>query len=290
MKRIASLLTALLIMFTTSGCKFETNGTMIAATTLPVYEFTSYLCQETDLHVVRLITEEVSCLHDYTLQVKQMRTVEQAELVVISGAGLEDFLDDVLHASHSILDASNGIDLHCSSNNHEHEGHAHDEDPHIWLSPEIARQMAHNICNGLIEKYPQHSQKFSNNLARLDLKFVELIQYSDAELSTLSNRELITFHDGFSYMADAFDLMILHAIEEESGSEASAAELIELVNIVTAHGVDSIFTEKNGSRAAASIIAAETGTTIYELDMALSGDSYFTAMYHNIDALKEALK
>ena len=290
MKRIALLLAALLIIFTTAGCSLDTNGTTIATTTLPVYEFTSYLCQNTDLHVVRLITEEVSCLHDYTLQVKQMRTIEQAELVVISGAGLEDFLDDALHASHSILDASKGIDFHHSSSDHEHEGHTHSEDPHIWLSPKIAKQMAHNICDSLLEKYPQHSQIFSSNLARLDLKFDELIQYSVAELTTLSKRELITFHDGFSYLADAFDLTILHAIEEESGSEASAAELIELANIVTTHNVNAIFTEKNGSRAAASIISAETGATIYELDMALSGDSYFTAMYHNIDTLKEALK
>ena len=290
MKRIMLLLTALLIMFTTAGCSLEESSSTIAATTLPVYEFTSYLCQETNLQVVQLITEEVSCLHDYTLQVKQMRTVEQAELVVMSGAGLDDFLDDALQTSQSILDASKGIDLHRSSSDHEHEGHTHSEDPHIWLSPEIARQMAHNICDGLIEKYPQHSQKFLNNLALLDLKFAELIQYSDTELTTLSSRELITFHDGFTYMANAFDLTILHAIEEESGSEASAAELIELVDIVTAHGVNAIFAEKNGSRAAASVIAAETGTTIYELDMALSGDSYFTAMYHNIDTLKEALK
>ena len=101
---------------------------------------------------------------------------------------------------------------------------------------------------------------------------------------------MITFHDGFSYMAEAFDLTILHAIEEESGSEASAAELIELINLVSKHNVNAIFTEKNSSGAGASVIAAETNTKTYALDMALSGDSYFTAMYHNIDTLKEALK
>ena len=41
-------------------------------------------------------------------------------------------------------------------------------------------------------------------------------------LESLSCRELITFHDGFSYFADAFDLTILRAMEEEAGSEASA--------------------------------------------------------------------
>jgi hypothetical protein len=40
---------------------------------------------------------------------------------------------------------------------------------------------------------------------------------------------------------------------------------------------------------AARIIAAETGVSLYALDMAMSGDSYFEAMYHNIDTIKEAL-
>lgn len=292
MKRIVLLLTAVLIIFASVGCSSATNGTTIAATTLPVYEFTSFLCQGTDIRVERLITEEVSCLHDYTLQVRQMRTIEQADLVVISGAGLEDFLDDALHSANNILDASNGITIQCNDegHEHEHEGHAHDNDPHIWLSPENAKQMAHNIYDDLSNKYPQYSQLFSENLIMLDAKFDALIQYADAELANLSSRELITFHDGFSYMAEAFDLTILHAIEEESGSEASAAELIELINLVSKHNVNAIFTEKNSSGAGASVIAAETNTKTYALDMALSGDSYFSAMYHNIDTLKEALK
>ena len=43
------------------------------------------------------------------------------------------------------------------------------------------------------------------------------------------------------------------------------------------------------SAAAAEIIAAETGAKIYTLDMAMAGDSYFTAMHHNINTLKGAL-
>ena len=62
------------------GCGKDTD-TQIVATTLPVYESTTAICQGTDLAVSRLITEEVSCLHDYTLQVSQMRAVESADVV-----------------------------------------------------------------------------------------------------------------------------------------------------------------------------------------------------------------
>ena len=42
--------------------------------------------------------------------------------------------------------------------------------------------------------------------------------------------------------------------------------------------------------AAAQAIAAETGASLSSLSMAMSGDDYFSAMYANIDFLKEALQ
>ena len=87
-----------------------------------------------------------------------------------------------------------------------------------------------------------------------------------------------------------FGLEILAAIEEESGSEASAQALIDIIELVETNEIPAVFTEKNGSDAAASVICAETGTKAYALDMAMSGSDYFDAMYQNIDTLKEALK
>ena len=100
---------------------------------------------------------------------------------------------------------------------------------------------------------------------------------------------MITFHDGFAYFAHCFGLEILDAVEEESGSEASAQELIALIRLVEEHQLPAIFSEVNGSPSAASIISAETGAAIFTLNMAMAGDDYFAAMYHNIDAIKEAM-
>ena len=296
MKRIASFAAAAALACCLHGCAPEAPA-QVAATTLPVYEFTSRLCQGTDLAVTRLVTESVSCLHDYALNVRQVRAVEGAELIVISGAGTEEFMEDLLEGRQTI-DASAGIRLlepeeHDHDHGHEeesHEGHSHEEDPHIWLSPDNAAMMASNICDGLCARYPEQSQTFRENLALLTAELDALGAYGDAQLSQLSCRDLITFHDGFAYLADRYDLHILRAVEEESGSEASAAELIELIEEVEHHGLPAIFTEINGSVSAAGIIARETGAASHPLDMAMGGDSYFEAMYHNIDTLKEALE
>ena len=259
---------------------------------MPIYDFATRICEGTGVRITRLITENVSCLHDYTLQTSQMRAIESAELVLINGAGLEDFMEDALEKASAVAEASHGLELE-SGNAHEHDhdhGHVQKEDPHIWLSPKNAKIMADNICRGLSSYYPQWEPQFQRNLQILLTELDALQAYGEEKLASLSCRNLITFHDGFTYLAESFDLHIVKAIEEESGSEASAKELVEMIELVQEHQLTAIFTETNGSVSAAEIIASETGIPIYALDMAMAGDSYFDSMYHNIDTLWEALQ
>lgn len=293
MKKLLILMLLLSVLLST-GCGVISQTYKIVATTLPVYDFTTMLCKGTDLAVGRLVTENVSCLHDYTLQVDQMRMIEGAQVVVLSGLGLEDFLDDALTGADLVLDASVGTHTHAGG--HHHEGdhlsdhdHNHETDPHIWLSPENAMIMTENLARGLAEIYPEYKDIFSQNLISIHQQLQQLQHYGDEQLADLNSRELITFHDGFAYFAECFGLTILEAVEEESGSEASAAEIIHLAELVSSHKLPAVFTETNGSDACAGIIHAETGAAVYTLDMAMSGDSYFDAMYHNIDMIKEAL-
>lgn len=293
MKRILSLIALLLLLLSLCACSPAPTA-QVVATTLPVYTFTQMLCQNTDITVSQLITESVSCLHDYTLQVRQMRVLESADTVICSGAGLEDFMQDLLRSKSTVIDASEGIELLCSDHSHDHDNsdehtHSHDDDPHIWLSPLNAKVMASNIASGLCGAYPQHEKTVNHNLNVLLTELDKLYNYGVSQLSDLSNRKLITFHDGFSYFAQCFDLIIAHAIEEESGSEASAAQLIHLIGIIHSENLQAIFTETNGSTAAAQIVSAETHAPVYALDMAMSGKGYFDAMYKNIDTVKEAL-
>ncbi len=291
MRKIIIILIPALIFGLFSGCATQATTYQVVASTLPVYNFTTALCEDTGITVGRLISENVSCLHDYTLQTAQMRMLETSKTVVISGAGLESFLDDALWQNESIIDASANINLlHSKDCEDHHTDHSHEEDPHIWLSPVNAKIMAENICAGLVQHFPQFEDIFCKNLKTLHHDLDQLQRYGEESLSSLSNRNLITFHDGFHYFSSAFNLNILHAVEEEAGSEASAYELTELIMLVQEHDLPAVFAETNGSTSAASVIAAETGADIFYLDMAMSDQDYFDAMYHNIDTIKEALE
>lgn len=283
MKRLIFIFILALVL---SGC-IAPEKADIVATTKPVYDFTVFLCEGTGLSVTQLITESVSCLHDYSLSVSQARNLEAADTVVISGAGMEDFMEDLLSERGNVIDSSVNISVLECAEHHGHD-HEHETDSHIWLAPENAKKMAQNICAGLCKTYPDHAAAFQKNLSALIEKIDALQTYAGQTLSELSCRELVTFHDGFGHMANAFGLEIAAAIEEESGSEASAKELIELITLVEAHNIPAIFVEVNGSTSASGIIAAETGVKVYSLDMGMDCD-YFEMMYRNINTLKEAL-
>lgn len=291
MKRVIAFILVFCTAFFLCSCGRNTPMPQIVSTTKPVYAFTELLCNGTDLGVECLMSQNLSCLHEYTLQVNQLQKLENADVVIFSGAGLDESFLEYIKPNQITIDSSESIELLCAENAHEHDhSHKHDGDPHIWLSPENAKIMAKNIAAQLQIIYPEYKDVFNSNLTDLLQKLNDLQKYGEDILSDLSCRNLITFHDGFAYLADALDLNIIASIEEESGSEASAAKLVDLVTLVNHYSLPTIFTESTGSTAAAEIISFETGVSIYELDLAMASKDYFSAMYHNINTLQEALR
>lgn len=281
-RRIALLLAALLLSL--SGCAknahFEGNPKAdILATTQPVYQLACALTDRTGLTVGLLISESVLCLHDYTLTVAQMEMIEQAGVVMESGLGLEDFMEDALSGKKRIVVSSTISTLEAE------EG----PDPHWWLDPTRFHAAAKLAAQELGTQYPEYADQLSVNLEAFDKKLSELQNYGSEALKDLSCRELVTFHDGFSYFADSFDLTIAAAMEVEAGSEPSAKELEAIIALVESRQIPAVFYETNGVSGAAEVVAGETGCSVWTLDMAISNGDYFAAMRENIDIVKEAL-
>lgn len=292
MKKILSFILILSFLFLMPACQADVQtGHTVVATTKPVYDFTFALCRDTDISVDLLITEKLSCLHDYTLQVRQMRALENADVIVISGAGLENFLSDIIDSADTVLDASENIELLCHEHNvgDDAHDHHHAQDPHIWMSIQNAQKMAQTICNHLTEKFPEQKDTILANMEQLNLQFDALFVYAAESLSSLNCRNIITFHDGFAYFCNEWDITILLSMEEESGSEASALQLTELIEFIRQYDLKAVFTEENGSVSAAEIISSETGVSVYPLTTCMSDSNYFDAMHDNITVLKEAL-
>ncbi len=281
MKAIRFLLAAAMTLLLLSGCGSQaaeaSEGDTVLCTTYPMYYLTNRLLEGAEGVTAELmISEPVSCLHDYTLTTEEMKKIERADLIVMNGAGLEDFMQTALAQTpeENIIAAQDQAS----------------GDPHYWLSPERYLAACNVISNGLNEKYPAQSALLRSNQSSLTEELAALQENLNAKLNGLSCRKLITFHDGFSCFAQAFDLEILASIEEEEGAEPSAAELKEICDLVEEYQIPAIFVEKNGSASAAEVIARETGVKIYTLNTIMDGQTdYITAMEGNIQAVKEAL-
>ena len=301
MKKLVSLL-LVISLFLLAGCSGQSEPTdtgkiKITCTTYPVYLLCSKVVEGADnVEVSLLIDQDLSCVHDYSLSVNDMKKLDSCHIVLLSGAGFEFFLSDVDLSEKAVYDCSAGIELLCSEgHSHDHEDeHDHSEyDPHIWLDPENAAMMAVNIAEALSSHLPgdtlmSNAESYSDTLMALKAEL-------NTRLESLTCRELITFHDGFAYFANAFGLNTLKSIEEESGSEASAAEMAEIILLINEHGIPAVFTEVNGSTATAEAIARETGVAVASLNMMISkGDTDFTDPYSeiitaNVESILEAL-
>ena len=280
MRKLCLLLAFLFLLSGCANTHAERTTPLVAATTRPVAEMTAAITNGTDITVERVVGESVSCLHDYSLSVRQMELLQNADFVILSGAGLEDFMEDALASANAVVDAAAGMNL-------RQDGM--EIDPHIWLDPLRAKQMAQTIADALCAHYPQYSEQFRKNCTALTAEFDSIYDYGTQTLAELSSRNLITFHDGFGYFAEAFDLTVLAAIEEESGSEIAAKDLAAIVDLVRQYSIPAVFTEQNGSGTAANAVATETGCGVYALDTGLGDTPYLDALRHNIDTVREAL-
>ncbi len=304
MKKLSLLLlTASLLLLTACGdpsaaktTPAPTGGSgelVIATATYPVYLFAQDVTRGVEgVTVHNIISETLSCLHDYSLTVNDMTVIEGANIIVRSGAGLDTYLDSAISGTDKqIIDCSEGIDLLTNS-----EG---EPDPHIWLDPNRAAQMVMNLANAMAKIDPDHADAYLQNGEHTAQNYRDMAVTFRQRLEGLSCRDLITFHDGFAYFADAFDLTILKSIEEEPGSEASAKDISEVVSLVREHQIPAIFAELNGSSATADAIAREFDppikvsilTTMMSYDKLAEGsdDIYLAMMEYNVNHVLEAL-
>ena len=297
MRRLAALACALALALTGCGGPPAEDGTLhVLATTYPAYLFTTAVTEGAEgVEVDLLVNQPTSCLHDYTLTVTDMKAVQRADVIVMNGAGLEDFLADALDGSEAVvIDCSAGLDLLPAQG---HEGHHHDTlyDPHIWMDPSYAAQMVEAIVQGLSALDGSGADLFRLNGDLAKQTLAGAAADWARELERWQGRSIITFHDGFQYFASFLGLDIYKAIEEEEGATVSARELTEIISLLRQEGPGSIpiFTEVNGSTASAETIAREVGCQVYELSMLMSGEGtgiqpYLEAMERNIQAITEA--
>lgn len=304
MKRLPfiALIVLSIIIFSNSSTANK-NNKIVLTSFYPMYIMAINIADNVPgIKIVNMTKPQTGCLHDYQLTPHDMQSLANAWVFVINGGGMESFIDKAIKQQPKlkIINASKGIQFIKNNHNHEnhtehkHNGQEEEFNPHVWVSISCAIDQVKNIRDELMKLDSANADAYRNNADTYITKLEVLKSKMHAGLSEISSRNIITFHEAFPYFAREFNLNIVAVIEREPGSEPSAGELAQTVAIVKGHKVKALFAEPQYSAKAAQTIARETGSTLYTLDPAVTGemtrDSYLQIMNRNLGVLQKALK
>lgn len=309
MKRYLLLICSIMFVFLLSSCNNANNSSLnksptdkftIVTSFYPMYIFTRNLTKDIpNVEVINMTKETTGCLHDYQMSPLDIKTLENANLLVINGAGMESFIDKVTSQlpNLKILDTSKGIKLIKNEYTQKTPTKQNDRliyNPHIFVSITNAIKQSNTIADNLIQLDPKNKSYYANNRKIYVGKLDALRTKMHAELDKYKGTKIITFHEAFPYFASEFGLKIAAVIEREPGSEPSARELSNTIDMVNSTGIKALFAEPQYPTRSAEVISNETGAKVYILDPVVTGDinnidTYTLKMEQNLKTLKEAL-
>lgn len=290
----------------------------VLSTTFPIHQIARNVAQGRDgVDLQLLLPAGMGCPHDYALTPQDMRKLAAADVLVVNGLGLEEFLGAPVRAANpgiETVDSSAGIqdlleyahELHEAELDHDHEAeaeHGLDEhghpsresvNPHLFASPRRAARIALNVAGGLSKADPEGAGVYFRNAQAYAARMNALADELAALGQTLKNNRIVEPHGVFDYLTRDMGLEIV-AVLRPHGQEPSAAEMLELVREIREKQAGAIFTEPQYPAKVGEALARETGLPTATLDPVATGpddaplDYYETAMRKNMEVLGATL-
>lgn len=224
--------------------------------------------------------------HDMELTPVQVAQLEETSLVVY----LEGFMPAVdaaiaTQASDKALNLMDSAALLTATDTSEGA-----YDPHVWLDPENMISMAKAVNEQLAKIDPANQAAYSANTAAIIAKLEALDAEFTTGLANCQQKTMVTAHEAFGYLANAYGFQQLGITGLSPESEPSPARLAQISKLVLEQGITTIYYETLVSPEIAETVAAETGATTAVLDpieglVAGSTDTFITVMQSNLQTL-----
>ena len=300
MKEIG-LLVGLCMATVLTGCNVELQNTKnfveedkiaVVTTIYPMYDFVINIAGDR-VEVINLVPAGMEP-HDFELSTGDMRLLEQADMFVYNGAGMEHFVDRTLESLSNdkllVVEAAGDIETLSSEDGHM--------DPHTWLSVKNAMDEVAAIKDALVAIDPKNAGYYEDNYIDYKEKLKELDSRYREELNGLSQNTIVVAHEAFGYLCKEYGLK-QEAIEGlMADSEPDSARMKEIIDFCKDEDIRVIFFEELVSPKVADTIAEETGAVTMVLnpiegltaEQQEEGLDYICLMEANLEALKVALQ
>jgi zinc/manganese transport system substrate-binding protein/manganese/iron transport system substrate-binding protein len=205
--------------------------------------------------------------------------------------GLETVIQENVSSSATVLELAVGLP---TIQNPEPEEPDELENPHLWLDVKNGMTYVERIRDALVSVDPAGADDYRANS---DAYLAEL-RTLDNEVATAvdtippENRKLVTFHDAYPYLAQAYGLEIVAVVVESPGQEPSAQDVADLTDAIRDEAVPAVFTEPQFSERILELAAGDAGVAVCALySDAFSDDvqSYVEMMRFNARELARCL-
>ena len=234
--------------------------------------------------------------HLYEPSPDDAKALLRADLIIANGLGFEPWLERVLASSEpkgKRINASAGVVPLMLDEDGERV-----PDPHAWQSLTNAEIYVRNIAKALGELDPANVDVYNQRRDAYLNRLHALLKKADAQIAGLpaSQRKVVTSHDAFGYLGQAWQLAFIAPQGLSTHDEPSAADVAALIRQIRSEGVRAVFVENIRDPRLIQQIADEAGAkvggTLYSDALASEGpaSTYLGMFEHNLDTLMAALK
>jgi zinc transport system substrate-binding protein len=192
-----------------------------------------------------------------------------------------------------------GEDEHTDGEEHAEgeDEHRHEIDPHVWLDPIYAQELARTIKNALVEKMPEQKDTFEKNYQELVNELQSLHQSFEKMVQSAERKEIIVAHAAYGYWQARYGIKQISISGLSTTNEPSQKQLEQVIAQAKQHKIKYILFEQNVSSKLAEIVGEEADAkplTLHNLSVLTqenidNNDTYFTIMKQNIATLQKAL-
>ncbi|MBW6504089.1 metal ABC transporter substrate-binding protein [bacterium] len=260
---------------------------------LPMYLFTkNTVGSAPGVSVDMMLPASLGCPHDYALVPSDMKKIAAADLFIVNGKGMEEFLGAPVRKANpkvAMVDTSAGVTPLRNEDGEEHG----EFNPHTWVSPRNAVLQVRAIEQALSKASPENRDIFRRNADAYVKRLEGLTAEFDQAAKRFRNRNIVTFHNVFDYLARDAGLTIVGEIEAVPGQEPSAGEIHKLIETIRAKKAAAVFGEPQYPARLAGMVAREAGVPVRNLDPVATGSTSLTTyedvMRDNLRVLQEVL-
>lgn len=307
MKKIFALIMTVFMMFFAvsifAGCETEDDCDVVC-TVFPQYDFCRKIAG--DELTVKMLLPAGTDAHNYMLTTKDKSAIKNSKLFVYIGGESENWVKDVIKStdlSHTaLLNLSEKVELIYPNEDHDHEGHEHEEyfDEHFWLSIKNGIALCNEICAEMTKAFPEKAETLNRNcqVYTSELSALET-RYAEELVEVKNNTMFFADRFPFAYLASDYGLncrSLMHGCTTDT--DITPVELIKFKEEYKQSGATGVFVLESGDSSIAESIVNECGGKIYRLNSCQtvtkndlqSGRGYLEIMTGNLETIKEGLK